>query len=353
MISTEGSLSPLATFLTGPIRWVRFQQAADVVVVSGRSCVLGSLRAQATEEEAQALSSPPADVRAKVEIMSQAQMNPSEQRLRWRLRFRGRSTVPLTALCDSMPLVGTADGHVLRIDAAEEDIEGVDAPPQSSKNRFVTLMKPCQTAIVGLSPHAAATDGGLLFSMDLQTGQWSLHAMTGTGFTAFASRESALEIVTATRSGCVHHWDLREPMNCRLKDLAISGRSMVSKEAFPHPKGAIPLCLDVDDHRVVAGTDTGDILEWDRRQATKLLRADHLHEGVVCDVRCLHSTDGYPQIASCGTDGRVYFASAENALGPVTRGGPGADFATSLDINPVERLVGFGGDAGLLHVYAL
>jgi WD40 repeat protein len=197
------------------------------------------------------------------------------------------------------------------------------------------------------------TDGGQLFSIDLKSGQWSIYATHGTGFTAFACSEGASGIVTATRSGHVQYWDLRTPIHVRQNNLIANHVAAGSDEMFPLPPASIPLCLDMDERRVVAGTDAGDILEWDRRQTTKHLRADHLHEDAVCDVRCLRSTDGYQQIASCGMDGRVYFGSTANDLGPVARGGPGADFAMSMDVNQTERLVAFGGDAGLLYVHKL
>jgi len=346
----ESVPAPAAVVLTGPVRWLRLGESGIATIVGGRSWVIGALRSR---EPGVSEHEPRPAVTEEDERKLQRSSS-SARVLQWDHWCRGLHTDPITALCAELSLVGTACGTILRLPNTSADNREPARAPSYQTYELEVIMQTAHSSIIGLNSKAVATDAGHLYRIDLESACFELHGMVGTGFSAFAALEHSFEVMTATRDGAVRCWDLRVRADASSAASELPSALLASSiSAFPRPQGSIPLCMDVDERYVVAGTDCGDVLEWDRRQPASLLRADRLHEGPVLDARSVQCAGGQRKIASCGTDGRVYFGSTAADLGPVVRGGPGADFANSLDIIQTERLIAFGGDAGLVYVYAI
>lgn len=319
----ESVPAPAAVVLTGPVRWLRLGESGIATIVGGRSWVIGALRSR---EPGVSEHEPRPAVTEEDERKLQRSSS-SARVLQWDHWCRGLHTDPITALCAELSLVGTACGTILRLPNTSADNREPARAPSYQTYELEVIMQTAHSSIIGLNSK---------------------------GFSAFAALEHSFEVMTATRDGAVRCWDLRVRADASSAASELPSALLASSiSAFPRPQGSIPLCMDVDERYVVAGTDCGDVLEWDRRQPASLLRADRLHEGPVLDARSVQCAGGQRKIASCGTDGRVYFGSTAADLGPVVRGGPGADFANSLDIIQTERLIAFGGDAGLVYVYAI
>ncbi|KAK4537058.1 hypothetical protein CDCA_CDCA10G3083 [Cyanidium caldarium] len=271
----------------------------------------------------------------------------------WRLDGR------ITALCAYSGLVGTENGHVslYRRASAGDDCGADVALDDSNLSRAfrappaLPSLSVSAMAVVGIAPGVLATDDGelLLLAEPLDAAAPTLYARDGVGFVALAASQSPHEVVTASRSGAIAVWDTRTPYRSRLERRT----TMVAASAFGPLRLATPahsriLTLDLDERRLVGGSEHGHLLEWDVRRPDVVLQVARRHDGPVLEVRWVRG--GTPRLgaASCGIDGRVYLGSDHQGAERVVCGGPGTDYARTVDVHRGGELGCYGGDAGLL-----
>lgn len=322
-------------FIGGGVQVVRFDRDGVLVVLAGADLVL---------------MPPEAPSNLNVEMHSHDAVFLFQDGMRGRLVSRG------TAICTRSNLVGTVCGGVQRYPRfCHEDALARTAEEWDEEYRL-DLGEPWRvsdTAVVGIVPGALVTDGGELLLIDANQSVCTIYGRDAAGFTALSASNPPLELVTASGSGSVSIWDARSPRTSLVDRTTMRSTGTIARHCseltLPTPPGATILTLDMDENRIVGGSNLGEMIEWDRRRPEAAVSAVRMHHGPVLDVRCIRG-GMYPfRYASCGTDGRVYIGGAPGEQERVKRGGPGTDYSRSIDVDDAGEVAAYGGDAGFLY----
>lgn len=211
-------------------------------------------------------------------------------------------------------------------------------------DRQIMLKRPLKYAVDGLVFGSSNQELFLLernravHAIDVTDGEERQHLREDTAW-CFVLSQDRRRLVTGTRTGLIHTWDLAQPQQgvCTLP----CATDVIRAVAY-HPKKPI----------VAAGGTDGRISLWDHRSA-KLLRSWQAHETLERGVTSLVFTPDGSMLISGGADHLVNLWDPER--GELLRSSLGGHrtFVSKLAVTPDGRLLASGAGDGTMAIWEL